>query len=167
MQIEDRTYFEEEQKMEATWLLIFILISSISMMAIAIAFLYNDNADWTSIGIVIGAILLSDGIMIVLFKTMKLNLAVTKKGLHYRMNTANRKNKILLWDEVISMGLRKSPASGYGKKIKFRYGEVYAMNLKQGIEFNLKNGKKMFFSLKDPDEFIRSVKKLELNLHIV
>lgn len=163
MQIEDRTYFEEEQKMEANWILVFILISSISMMAISIALMFDENANWTSIGIVIGSILFTDIIMVLLFKTMKLNIAISKKGFHYRMNTVNRKNKLLLWDEIASMELRKSPARGYGKKYKFRYGEVYAMNLKQGIEFNLKNGKKIFFSLKDPDEFMRTVRKLELN----
>ncbi len=167
MQIEERTYFEEEQKMESKWMLFLILGSSVSMMTIAIAFLYNDNADWISIGIVVGAILLTDVIMILLFKNMKLNLAISKKGLHYRMNTVNAKNKLLSWDEVTLIGLRKSPATGYGKKIKFKYGEVYAMNLKEGVEFGLKNGKKIFFSLKDPDEFMRSIRKLELNIQII
>lgn len=167
MRIEERTYFEEEQKMESRWLLILIIASSISMLTIAIAYLYKDHADWTSIGLVIGAILFTDAIMLTLFKIMKLNLAVSKKGLHYRMNTVNTKNKLLPWDEVTSIGLRKSPATGYGKKIKFRYGEVYAMNLKQGVEFTLKNGKKIFFSLKDPDDFMKAVRKLELNLQFV
>jgi hypothetical protein len=137
------------------------------MLLATIAFLYNDNANWISIGIVIAAIIFSDTIMILLIKYMKLNLAITKTGLYYRMTTAGQKNKFLSWNEVESLGLRKPPVTGYGKKIKFRYGVAYAMNMKQGVEFRLKNGKKMFFSLKDADEFMKSLRKLEVNIQII
>lgn len=166
MKVEDRTYYEDEQKMEANWVLFIIVIMSLSILGIAIGVMIHDKAEWVSICIVAGAILFSDSLIIFLFKKMKLELAVTKKGLHYNMATFISKNNFVSWADVSSLCIRKSPASGFGKKTKFRYGEVYAMNLKKGLELSLKNGKKKFFSLKDSDEFLRSFRKLELAIEI-
>ena|SRR5687768_12766762 len=167
MQTEERTYYEENQKLEADWIIYFIIISSISAIAIAVGFLYSAKSDWTEIMIVIGAILFSDSLIIFLFKSMRLELALSKKGLHYRMFPGGGKIKLVSWSEVSAISIRKSPAKGYGKQQKFRYGEVYDMNLKQGVELVLSNGKKKFFSLKDPDEFKKSYKKLELSMQLV
>lgn len=167
MQIEERIYYEEEQKMEANWILIFILISSISSMAIAVAFLYKDDPDWLQIGIVAGAIILSDIFIIVLFKTMKLELSLSKKGIHYKMTYGSFKHQLVAWDEVDAISIRKCPVSGYGKQRKWKYGDVYAMNLQLGVELLLKNGKKKYFSLKQPDEFKKAFNKLELTMHIL
>ncbi len=166
MHIEERTYYEAEQKMEANWILIFILISSISTMAIAVALLYKEDPDWLQMAIVVGAILLGDAFVIFLFKTMKLYLALSKRGFHYKMKLGNNKDNFISWQDVTEISIRKSPATGYGRKNKWKYGEVYAMNLKQGVELCLKNGKKKFFSLKDPEEFKRAFRKMELHLQI-
>jgi hypothetical protein len=64
------------------------------------------------------------------------------------------------------LNIRKSPIKGYGKSKKWRYGDVYTMNTKMGLELIYKNGKKQYFSLKDADEFKKAFKKLELNLLI-
>lgn len=166
MQIEDRTYYEEEQKMESKWILILILVMSLSSLVIAVAVLYSSKAELYLIGIVAGAILFSDALVIFLFKAMKLEIALTKKGFCFKMSPSGNKNKCVDWSEVSAICIRKSPASGYGKKQKFRYGVVYAMNLKPGLELSLTNGKKKFFSLKDPDEFKKAFRKLELPLII-
>lgn len=166
MKVEDRTYYEEEQKMEANWILFIVVAMSLSILGIAIGVMIHDKEEWASIAIVAGAIIFSDLLIVVLFKRMKLELALTKKGLHYNMTTMAGKNKFLSWEEVSSITIRKSPASGFGKKNKFRYGEVYAMNFKKGVELSLKNGKKKFYSLRDSDEFLRSFRKLELAIEI-
>lgn len=166
MQIEDRTYYEEEQKMEATWILILILAMSTTSLVIAIVVLYNSRAGWLQIGIVTAAIVFTDAFIIFLFKYMRMELALAKNRFYFRTYPSFVKIGFVNWDEVNAICIRKSPATGYGKKYKFRYGEVYAMNLKPGVELTLKNGKKKFFSLKDPDEFKKGFKKLELNLQI-
>ena len=167
MNIEDRTYYEEEQKMQGKWILVFILISSISALTLAVSFLYSEHANWTLVSIIAGSIVLTDAFAIIMFRSMKLQLALTKKGLHYHMVIVAAKDRFLDWAEVETISIRKAPTSSYGKHYKFRYGEVYTMNLKRGVEFSLKNGKKKFFSLQDPEEFIRSVRKLELNVQIL
>lgn len=167
MQIEDRTYYEEEQKMEATWLLILILVMTISSLVIAVAVLYNSKAEWIMIGFVAFTILFTDAVIIYFFKNMKLEIALTKKGLCYKMSPSGSKYKYVDWTEVSSICIRKSVASGYGMKKKFRYGDVYSMNFKMGVELSLNNGKKKFFSLKDPDEFKKAFRKLELPIEIV
>ena len=167
MQIEDRTYYAEEQKMEANWILIFIVFTSISTLVVVIAVLYNSNAPWFQIGMVAGAILFSDLIIVMLFKTMKLELALTKKGLHYKMFPLGSKVNLVDWKEVTAICIRKSPASGYGKRKKYKYGDIYAMNLRTGVELTLTSGMKKFFSLKDPVEFKKGFRKLELNIQII
>jgi hypothetical protein len=166
MQIEERIYYQEEQKMDANWIVIFVLISSITTLAIAIISLYNDHRPWVEIVLVVGAILLSDVLVVLLVKTMRLELAISKKGLHYKMTIMAGKTRFINWAEVEGLHIRKSPATGYGKHYKFRYGEVYSLNRKKGVEISLKSGKKKYFSLKDADEFIRTIKNLDLKLPI-
>ncbi len=165
MQLEDRTYYEEEQKMEANWMLILILFTSISAIVIAVAFLYNSKAEWLQISLVAGAIIFSDALMVFLFKTMKLELAIVKNGLYFKMFPST-KNHFIDWNDIAALSIRKSPVKGYGKTKKWRYGDVYAMNLKVGLELIFKDGKKKFFSLKHPDEFKKAFRKLELHLQI-
>jgi hypothetical protein len=166
MQIEERVYYEEEQKMESNWIILFILFSGITTLAITMFYLYNEKGKWVEMGIVAGAILFSDGLIVLLLKTMRLNLAICKKGLHYKMTIFTGTSRLLNWEEVVGLHICKPPTTGYGKHYKFRYGEVYSLNRKKGVEISLKNGKKKFFSLKDVDAFIRSVKNLDLKLSI-
>jgi hypothetical protein len=166
MHIEEKLYYKEEQKMEANRVLIFILISTLSTLAITIAFLYNGNADWLMIGIVASVMLFADVMIFLVFKRSRLDLAVTKEGLYYKMTIFSSKTHLLDWKEVSAASIRKPPVKSFGIKYKFRYGQVYTMNLRQGLELKLKDGKKKFFSLKDPDEFKKAFRKLELQLEI-
>jgi hypothetical protein len=94
MLIEDRTYYEDEQKMEANWILIFIIISGVSSVCIASAFMFNSKADWLEISIVAAAIIFTDALVIFILKSMKLELALVKKGLYFKMSPAAKKGFI-------------------------------------------------------------------------
>jgi hypothetical protein len=166
MQIEERTYFEEEQRMDSRWMWFFVLFASISTTALIVGFIFNEEADWLKIGIVSTAIVFSDVLIFYLFKTMKLELALSKKGFHYRFFAMMVSQGIIGWSEITGITFRKSPARGYGKKLKYPYGEIYTMNTKTGVELHLNNGKKKFFSLKDPDAFRTAFNKLELRIRI-
>lgn len=166
MQIEERTYYEDEQKMEANWILIFIVFSSLSTLAIAIGFMYNENADLMSLLVVAGSIIFTDILIVLIFKNLKLYTALSKKGFHYNWSLFGGQYKLIEWLEIENLSIKKSPYRGYGRKTIFKYGESYTMNLKEGLELTLKNGKKKFFSLKDSEEFKRAFNKLETGLHI-
>jgi hypothetical protein len=162
MKVDDRTYFEEEQRIESGWMWFFALFFFITLMGIGIIFLIDEKTDWIKISFVLVVIVFSDVLILYLFKTMKLELAVTKKAFHYRFFAIMASKGTIDWTDVASVSLRKAPNRGYGKKLKFRYGEIYTMNTKTGVELEMKNGKKKFFSLKDPDSFKSSLQKIEI-----
>ena len=164
MKVDDRTYFEEEQRMNSNWLWFFVIFSFISLMVLGVTFLIDKETDWIKVAIVLGAITFSDVLIIFLFKTMKLELAITKNGLHYSFFAMVTNKGIVPWSEVSALSFQKAPRRGYGKSYKFRYGEVYAMGTRKGIELELKNGKKKFFTLKDLDSFRSGFEKLNLPL---
>jgi hypothetical protein len=166
MHIEERTYYEDEQKMEANWILVFIVVSSLSTLAIAIGFMYNENADLTSLIAVAGSIIFTDMLIVFIFKTLKLSTALSKKGFHYKWSLMSGPMKMIEWHEIENIAIKKSPYKGYGRKTSLKYGDSYTMNLKEGLALTLKNGKKKFFSLKDSEEFKRGFNKLEIGLHI-
>ena len=136
------------------------------MVGAGIPFFFDKEADLTKVSVVLGAIVFSDVLILYLFKTMKLEMAITKGGLHYRFFAMLASSGIIQWTDVASISFRKSPHRGYGKKYKFRYGEVITMNTKSGVELTMKNGKKKFFSLKDPDAFRSGFHKLNLPIEL-
>lgn len=166
MQLSERTYFEDKVKMDAQWVIIFILVSSIGTLAIAITVMLNEEIrKWTEIALVTGTILLSDTCVVILFRKMNLELATTKQGLHYKMNPFG-KLTLLNWKEVRSIRTHKMKHAGYGKQHKWKYGIAIVMNHKPGIEFELQNGRKLFLSMNEADDFKRSIRKLELPILI-
>src|SRR5688572_4022738 len=109
MKVDDRTYFEEEQRMDSRWMFFFVLFSFLLLAGIAVAFLVDKETDWTKITIVLASILFSDILILFLLKTMKLDLAITKNGLHYRFFAMVASQGVVNWNEVAAISLRKAP----------------------------------------------------------
>lgn len=166
MKVDDRTYFEEEQRMNSGWMWFFALFFCITLAGIGIVLMVDAETDLTKVAVVIGSIVFSDVLIFYIFKTMKMELAITKKGFHYLFFAMIAQKGVIDWNEVENISIRKSPYRSYGKKHKFRYGEVYTMNTKTGVELQLKNGKKKFFGLKDPDAFKSGFQKLNLPMQL-
>jgi hypothetical protein len=166
MKVDNRTYFEEEQRMNSGWMWFFALFFCITLVGIGAVLLVDKETDLTKVAIVIGSIVFSDVLIFYIFKTMKLELAITKNGFHYVFFAMIAQKGMVDWNEVEKVSIRKSPYRSYGKKHKFRYGEVYTMNTKTGVELEVKNGNRKFFSLKDPDAFMSGFQKLNLPMQL-
>lgn len=162
MQIQDRTYYEDQVKMDAQWVIIFILVSSIGTLAIALTVMLNDEIKkWTEIAIVTATIVITDGIIIMLFRKLSLSITTTKLALNYKISPMG-KHHVLAWTDIHAIRIHKMKSTSYGKQHKWKYGTTIIMNNKPGIEFELKSGKKLFLSMNDAEEFKRSIRKLEL-----
>jgi hypothetical protein len=166
MKVDDRTYFEEEQTMDSKWMWFFVVFCFTTVMAFAVVFLFNEGVNWLMMGLTIGIMVLTDLFILYVFKTMKLELALTKKGFHYRFFAVFASTGAILWNDVSGVKITKAPHRGYGRKLKYKYGEVVTMNTKSGVELQMKNGKKKFFSVQDPDAFKIAFHKLELPIRI-
>jgi len=164
MQIDERTYYEEEQRMESRWIWFFFAFFFISILGIGIGILLNEPAEWRIVLLVLGIIVLSDTGVLLLFRSLKLEIAISKKGFHYNFFALFSNKGTIEWNEIEKISLTKSPYRSYGKKYSFKNGQVFTMNTKMGVKMDLKNGRKKFFSVKDIDDFRSSYKKLELPL---
>lgn len=164
MQIDEKTYFEEEQKMDSKWIWFFVLFFCLLLAGVGVAFLLDDNSktnvpkiSWT-----LGIIVLSDLFLLYIFKTMKLEIALSKKGFHYSFFALLTSKGIIEWNQISKISITKSPYKSYGKKYSFKNGEVYTMNSKMGVTLVLLSGKKKFFSIQDIDTFRSAYTKLQL-----
>jgi len=163
MKVEEKTYYEEEQKMDSKWIWIFALLFAAIIGVIGIAFLVDKEKDPLKISLVLGIIGLSDVLLIFLFKRMTLEIALSKKGFHYYSYALFVTKGTIEWNDISKIAIIKSPYDGYGKKHSFKNGQIFTMNSKLGVAIHLLNGKKKFFSVKDVDAFRTAYSKLQLS----
>lgn len=106
-------------------------------------------------------------------RRMKLELAVTRKGLQYEYLFASKRTGFIKWEEVVSIeakkfdGIATRPGSQryyWGKSAK----DAIIMNTNyEGIEITFTDGQTMFLTCNDRIEFLKAVKKLELPIKIL
>lgn len=108
--------------------------------------------DTTGQIIVICAILLSTGILYI----FKLNTRIDENGIHYKFFPFHISEKSISWYDVDKCYVRKyQPITEFGGwGIKFIPGgveKVYSTRGNMGIQFELKNGKKILFGTQKPE----------------
>ncbi len=166
MKVDERTYFEEEQKMDSKWMWIFALVFSTILGVVGICYLIGSKENTLTITLVLSSIALSDILIIYLFKTLKLEIALSKKGFHYYSYALIVSKGNIDWKDISAISIIKSPYNSYGKKYSFKNGKVYTMNSKVGVAIQLLNGKKLFFSIENVDAFRTAYQKLQLPLKL-
>jgi hypothetical protein len=166
MEINEKIWWEESQKFRENWVWQLVIVSSLTSVGIVIGMMVSEHAEWYAIAIPVGLIVLMDSLVIAIFRTMRLDLAVTRKGLCYRM-WPRRTYLCIGWNEIKEIQLKKPPATaGYGKKFVPGYGKVYSMGRGKGLELHLQNGKKIFFSTQQPDLFRSVLQKAEIQIPV-
>jgi hypothetical protein len=104
-------------------------------------------------------------LVILLFLSIRLETIVDNAGITYRFFPVHLKQRHIPWPEVAAAYVRKyRPIGEYGGwGIRYGFGSGTALNISgnRGLQIVFKDGKKMLFGTRKPEELKRLLSRLE------
>lgn len=156
--------FKEEQRFTQTWLIVLLVVSIITPLAIITQEYLKENTKMTTYQFIgtISLILISVGLIFF----FKLTTRIDEKGIYYQFIPFHFKFKIIQWNEIENAFVRTYDAigeyGGWGFKGVFfwRKSKGTCINVSGdiGIQLVLKNGKKLLIGTKKKQEAINVLK---------
>jgi hypothetical protein len=186
IQADQHIVYSEKQKLDLKkWILVPLGIAVIAVILIVLVpglyfYFTQGNAfiaeTFNAANMPKGIIIVLGGLIPLLLiyvvrRKMKLELFITQQGLKYDYSIFNLQSKFLSWDQVTAIHVKKYPYQATRPGKQYVYGksgyEAYVMTADLvGLEMTLKNGQARFFTSTEPDEFIKAIRKLELDIQI-
>lgn len=153
----NKILFREKQQFRQWWFIVLILTATVPSMIMIIYALYQQTVR----GIQVGDSPAPNSVMIIVFIalciilwvyfSLKLEVWIDQKGIHYRFFPLIYKNKLISREEIHRFEVRKySPVfdyggwgirSGFGRK----WGKAYNVSGNIGLQLYLTNEKKVLF----------------------
>ena len=162
-----RVQFYEEQRFRQIWIWIIILGSIgvwIYSMTVQV-FMDHDFGNKMGSNLLLILLGLLPVLLIYLFFSVKLITQADKEGVHYRFAPWQRKFRVIRPEDIQEYKIRKyRPLIEYGgwgvRQGSRKYGNAYNVSGNIGMQFILKNGKKILVGTQKADSFLRAVDKM-------
>lgn len=92
---------------------------------------------------------------------LRLHLFLTKEGIIYKMKPFHSKKKKILWKDVASCEVIKTPvmAQWHGGNITFSYEKTFTLNGRNGLHITTLDGEEIFLGSKRLNDLKKVVKK--------
>jgi hypothetical protein len=137
--------FKEVQQFRQLWLWAILIFSGLMPVILVAVLLPQDKKMSMGSMITVFAIVLGTfSINVVAFYITKFETVVTEEGLFYRWWPFARKYRMLRWQEIAAITVRKYPRLQYGYHTSREFGKVHNIDGNKGIQFVLLNGKKVY-----------------------
>ena len=160
MQTENKIFFLEEQQFrESTVWVIFAATAIISIGIIVVLTMIGEIPNEEAILPLI-LLTLAYALTFFLFYSAKLDTKINEEGVCFRWLPFFKKYSCIRKEDIISAEVRKRPWMQYGFKFVPGYGKIHYVSGEEGIQFYLKNGKKIFIGTTDTFSFINAIEKL-------
>lgn len=141
--------FVEEQRFNQWWL---YLLLAIPLISLVLPFIFNSddylNGDKETLtGITISLVVMV--IVTLLILSIRLRTKIDENGIYYQFYPINFNEKFIPWSDISKCYVRKynplTEYGGWGYRSGFGRGKGKALNIRgsQGIQLELKNGKKL------------------------
>ncbi len=141
--------FVEEQRFSQWWL---YLLLAIPLISLVLPFIFNSddylNGDKETLtGITISLVVMV--IVTLLILSIRLRTKIDENGIYYQFYPINFNEKFIPWSDISKCYVRKynplTEYGGWGYRSGFGRGKGKALNIRgsQGIQLELKNGKKL------------------------
>ncbi|MDH4071103.1 MAG: hypothetical protein OEV30_11855 [Ignavibacteria bacterium] len=154
----------EEQRFRQPWVWIGIALSIVGLLPLwhglyqqlgeGIPWGDNPTSDTVLIVVVAGMTLLILGIMIMLLNA-RLVISITRDQIGYRFRPFHRREHVIRWDEVAKAEIRSyrpiMEYGGWGIRIGAG-GRAYNVSGTDGLQLELKDGRKVLFGTQKPHE---------------
>ncbi len=141
--------FKEEQRFTQTWLMVVLIISMITPIALMIKEYSNGDSTNSINEILITSLLMVAVLTLIFF--FKLKTRIDEIGIHYQFFPFHFSARTIAWSELVVAKSRKYAAfteyGGWGLKSSFlsrkKKGIAYTVSGDTGIQLEYKNGKKI------------------------
>lgn len=156
-----RKIFNEKQRIKDPLLLgAFIALLLYSLFLFGRELVLNGFTNATPI-FLLGCAILVIGIGLWILVRLQLNVAVTRKGIIFKMSPLHNKKKRLKWDEIEEVEVIETPkmADMHGGNMKFWYEKKFTLSGRNGISVITKDGERFFIGTRETASLKRSIKK--------
>ncbi len=154
-------FFAEKQRIKDPLLLIsFIVLLAYSLFLLGREFYFNGVSNAAPI-ILLGFAVLVIGFGLWIIIRLQLKVAVTKKGIDYKMSPLHTKKKRIKWDEVEECKVIETPkvAHMHSGNMKFWYEKKFTLSGRNGISVITKDGERYFIGTRETADLKRSIIK--------
>jgi hypothetical protein len=161
-----KTLFTEKQKFRQIWLLIIIIGISgvmvwgfVQQIIFGIPFGNKPAPDWMMYLLVLVPLAIFG-----FFFSLTLHTRIDQNGVAFRFFPIHRKDRLIKWDSLKKVYVRKyKPIAEYGGWgfRRGRSGLAYNTSGNMGLQLELEDGKKILLGTRKPDELRRTLEKLE------
>ena len=95
-------------------------------------------------------------------KQLKLKVSVNEKRVKYKLFPLHKKPRKILWDEVASCKIVKTPLSAqwHGSNIRFSGELWFSLTGRNGLSIETKDGRRYFIGCKNVDNLLNSLGEL-------
>jgi hypothetical protein len=143
-------FFEESQRFRQAWLWILMISTTLFAVVFPLVMIGKDlkPAD-------VATMAFTPLLILGLFYFLQLKTRIDKDGIYYRFIPFHWKEKFIAWSDVDTAEVIKySPIGDFGGwGIKYgRKGKAYNVSGNMGLYLRLKNGKKILFGTRRPEE---------------
>lgn len=156
-----RKFFTEKQRIKDPLLLgAFIALLAYSMFLLGREIYLNGLSNAIPI-VLLGVAVLVVGFGLWILIRLQLKVAVTKKGINYKMSPLHTKKKTIDWDEVEECKVIETPkvAHMHGGNMKFWYEKKFTLSGRNGIAVITKDGDRYFIGTRETADLKKSIKK--------
>lgn len=167
-----KVLFKESQQFRQWWQIVFILVATVPSMMVLTYALFQQMV----MGQQVGNSPAPNGIMIAVFLglcillwilfSLKLEVWIDQRGIHYRFFPLILKSKLISKEEILRFEIRKYRAlleyGGWGirKGVWNKWGKAYCVEGNTGLQLYLKNGKKVLFGTQRPQALEYAMKEM-------
>lgn len=158
-QLKGNIVFKETQRFSQPW--IWLLLLSPVLFSIGVTVFALSQEEGREAWFVIPLVLVLNFAILYGFYVSRLELVVTDWGIFYRWRPFSRKYRQISRFDIQSAEIRKSPFLRIGsKRMVIGYGHVNQTGTREGIQFRLYSGKKIFIGSEKVKSFYRAVENL-------
>ncbi|HET6995415.1 MAG TPA: hypothetical protein VFI06_10565 [Chitinophagaceae bacterium] len=160
MKIKGNILFKEEQQFRVMWLWGLIITCMLGATGVIIAAALSDktqvNKAWLALVIMVPLeVLVAYGMYIT-----KLQTVITTEGIFYKWWPFQRSYRFIAAAKIEKAEMRKSPAMSYGCNWVPGYGWAHTTGPGKGLQFFLRNGKKVFVGSDKQTAFQQAIDKI-------
>lgn len=155
--------FSEKQKFTQWWLWTLIIASLVVPLVLTFIKAGNAQVSLSVTDLLIGCS--APVLVIVLFLVIQLHTRIDNTGIYYKFTPAHFKTKKIEWNEIERAYIRTySPIKEYGgwgiRKGLGKTGSAYNISGNIGLQVELKDGHKILFGTRKPEELASLLQSL-------
>ncbi len=160
MKIKGNILFKEEQRFRVVWLWWVIILCMLSCTGLTVGLALADRMRTKDAMIALLVVVPFEALIAYAMYIAKLETVVSTDGLFYKWSPFQRSYSFIPATEIETAQLRGSPPMNYGCNRVPGYGRTHTTGPGKGLQFVLRNGRKIFFGTNKRIAFEQAVDKL-------